>query len=254
MRGKPTSAALLMGLFGGLMANLASGQVNAIIQAEQGRIQQAQEAQDQIDAIVQTTRSRFDEYQRLLKEIDNLVVYNTLLQTQIDDQNRELAELRTSIDQVTVIERQILPLMTRMITGLERFIELDVPFLLEERLERIRSLRTLLGRSDVTTAEQFRNVMEAWQIENDYGATSESYTAELQVNGTNREVNFLKVGRLALVYLTPDGGNAGAWDQRTREWVPLNAEDREAIRRGLNVLNSGSPELFMIPVAPPEEG
>jgi hypothetical protein len=243
-----------MGMLGGLMANLAFGQVSAIIQAEQGRIQQAQEAQDQIDAIVQTTRSRFDEYQRLLKEIDNLVVYNTLLQTQIDDQNRELAELRTSIDQVTVIERQILPLMTRMITGLEQFIELDVPFLLEERRERIENLRSLLGRSDVTTAEQFRNVMEAWQIENDYGATSETYTAELQVNGTNREVSFLKIGRLALVYLTPDGQNAGAWDQRSREWVPLNAADREAIRRGLTVLNSGSPELFMIPVAPPEEG
>ena len=126
--------------------------------------------------------------------------------------------------------------------------------LLDERRERIANLRSLLGRSDVTTAEQFRNVMEAWQIENDYGATSETYTGELAVNGTNREVNFLKIGRVALLYITPDGQTAGAWDQLSRDWAPLNADDRAAIRRGLNVLNSGSPELFMIPVAPPEEG
>lgn len=254
MRGKPTSALLLMGLIGGLMVNLAHGQVNAIVQAEGARIKQAQEAQDQIDAIVATTRSRFDEYQRLLKEIDNLVVYNTLLQAQVDDQNRELDELRTSIDQVTVIERQILPLMTRMISGLEQFIQLDVPFLLEERMERISNLRSLLSRSDVTTAEQFRNVMEAWQIENDYGATSETYTAEVTIDGTTREVDFMKIGRVALLYLTPNGEIANAWDQRTRTWVPLDAQYREAIRQGLRVLATGSPEMFVIPVAPPEEG
>lgn len=254
MRGKPVSAALLMGMLGVGLTNLAYGQVNAILEAEQNRIRQAQEAQDQIDAIVDTTRSRFDEYQRVTREIDNLQVYNTLLETQVEDQNRELTELRNSIDQVTVIERQILPLMTRMIAGLERFIELDVPFLLDERRARVENLRALLRRSDVTTAEQFRNVMAAWQIETDYGGTSETYTAELQIDGTNREVTFLKLGRIALLYITPDGRTAGAWDQRTREWVPLNADDREAIRRGINVLNTGSPELFTIPVAPPEEG
>lgn len=255
MRGKPRRATLLMGTLGGaLVCHLAFGQVSAIIQAEDSRIQQAQEAQDQIDAIVSQTRSRFDEYQRLLKEIDNLVVYNTLLQNQIDDQNRELDELRTSIDQVTVIERQILPLMTRMIAGLEQFIELDVPFLLDERRERAAALRALLNRSDVTTAEQFRNVMEAWQIENDYGATSEAYTAEIQLDGTTREVDFLKIGRIALVYLTPNGQIAGAWDQRSRSWVQLDDDYANEIRQGLNVVTTGSPEMFVIPVAPPEEG
>jgi len=254
MRGKPTSAVLLMGLIGGLTASLSHAQVNAIIQAEQSRIQQAQAAQDQIDSIVTQTRSRFDEYQRLLKEIDNLVVYNTLLQAQVDDQNRELDELRTSIDQVTVIERQILPLMTRMIAGLEQFIALDVPFLLNERNARVANLRALLSRSDVTTAEQFRNVMEAWQIETDYGATSETYTDEVTIDGTTREVDFIKIGRVALLYLTPNGQLASAWDQRTRTWVPLDAEYRESIRQGLRVLATGSPEMFVIPVAPPEEG
>jgi hypothetical protein len=255
MRGTPNRAALLVSALGGiLVATVAYAQIEDVISAEQRRIAQAQEAQDQIDSVVQQTRSRFDEYQGLLKEIDGLVVYNSLLQNQIDDQNRQLRELRTSIDQVTIVERQILPLMTRMISGLEQFIQLDVPFLIGERTQRVASLRALLNRSDVTAAEQFRNVMEAWQIENDYGATSEAYTAELQIGGNVREVDFLKIGRIALLYLTPDGQLAGAWDNRTRQWVPLGAEYRDAIRQGLRVVGSGAPEMFVIPVPPPEEG
>jgi hypothetical protein len=256
MRGKPKNAALLISVFAGMLAaNLAWGQVSAIISAEGRRIQQAQQAQDQIDGIVATTRARFDEYQGLLKEIDGLVVYNTLLQSQIDDQNRQLDNLRTSIDNVTVVERQILPLMTRMITGLEQFIELDMPFLLDERRARIATLKTLLNRSDVTAAEQFRNVIEAWQIEvNDYGGNSETYTAAMEIGGTMREVEFLKIGRIALVYLTPDGRTAGAWDQRTREWVQLDSSYNDQIRLGIEAVRTNSPALFTIPVAPPEEG
>lgn len=257
MRGTPQSAALLVGVLAGVIAApLAFGQrVQDVITAEQRRIQQAQEAQERIDAIVETTRSRFDEYQALLKEIDGLQVYNNLVQRQIDDQNRQLSELRASIDNVTVVERQILPLMTRMITGLEQFIDLDVPFLLTQRRARVERLKVLIGRSDVSTAEQFRNVIEAWQIENDYGSTIEAYTGELQIDGTNREVDFLKIGRVAFLYLTPDGRLAGSWDQGTRQWQALGSADAESIRQGLRVARGQTtPELFLIPVAPPEEG
>jgi hypothetical protein len=256
MRGIPHSALLPMSALGGLLiANLAMGQgVTGIISAEQNRIRQAQQAQDQIDTIAETTRARFDEYQVLLKDIDGLVVYNDLLQNQIDDQERQLADLRTSIDGVTVIERQILPLMTRMIDGLETFIRLDVPFLLGERLARVENLRSLLNRSDVTTAEQFRNVMQAWQIENDYGIFPEAYTGQLQIGDLNREVDFLKIGRIGLFYVSPNNSLAGAWDQRTREWVPLSVDYATSIRRGIAMVEGGStPDLFMLPVAPPQE-
>lgn len=256
MRGIPHSALLPFGALGGvLIANLAFGQgVSGVISAEQQRIQQAQQAQAQIDDIAETTRSRFDEYQILLKDIDGLVVYNDLLQNQIDDQERQLAELRNSIDSVTLIERQVLPLMTRMIDGLETFISLDVPFLLEERMARVESLRALLRRSDVTTAEQFRNVMQAWQVENDYGRFPETFTGELQIDGRDREVDFLKLGRVALLYVTPDDAVAGAWDQRSREWVALTTEDAEAIRDGIAVVEGRTtPIMFQVPVAPPQE-
>ena len=152
---------LLISALGAIfMSKMAASQaVDQIVAAEERRIQQAQESQDVIDGIVDETRSTTEEYRGVMKEVDGLLVYNTLLDRQIQDQELELSQLRTSIDSVTVIERQILPLLTRMIEGLERFVGLDVQFLAAERSERVIGLRDLLGRADVTSAEKFRVVM-----------------------------------------------------------------------------------------------
>lgn len=237
-------------------AEIVAGQaVDQIVAAEERRIQQAQASQDVIDGIVEETRDTVEEYRAVMKEVDGLIVYNTLLDRQIADQEQELSNLATSINSVTDIERQILPLLTRMIDGLDRFVALDVPFLAEERRERVVGLRDLLGRADVTAAEKFRVVMEAWQIENDYGRTIFAYTGELEIGGTNREVDFLQVGRVSLVYQTPDGVNSGVWDQNNRQWVVLGSEYRNSIRQGLRLArNQIGPDLLLLPIAAPEEG
>jgi hypothetical protein len=143
-----------------------------------------------------------------------------------------------------------------MIDGLARFIELDVPFLVEERLARAERLRGLLTRADVTAAEQFRNVMEAWLIEmDDYGTTGEIYTDEIvTADGVTREVELLRIGRVSLVYVTPDGSQAGAWDQRNRQWVLLDAGLVEEIRAGFEAYSTETPAMFVVPVPAPEEG
>ncbi len=256
MRAKRNAVLLISTLGAIFTAEMVAGQaVDQLVAAENRRIQQAQAAQDQIDGIVTETRSLAEEFRAVVKEIDGLKVYNTLLDRQIEDQEQELRNLRTSIDQVQVIERQILPLLTRMIDGLERFVDLDVPFLLAERTERVDSLTALLGRADVTAAEKFRVVMEAWQIENDYARTIFSYTDELTIDGTTREVDVLQIGRVALLYQTPDGAQSGAWDQRARQWVAVGSEFRNPIRLGIRLArNQVAPDLLLLPIAPPEEG
>jgi hypothetical protein len=172
----------LAGAIGGLLClQVAAAQtVDDLFEAGEERIQQAQAQQEEIDAIQEVTEDRFEQYQVLLREIEDLEIYNNLLRAQVEAQRRQLDQLYTSINEVGLIERQVLPLMTRMITSLDRFIDLDVPFLLEERRARIATARRTLARSDVTVAEQFRFVMEAWMIEmQDYGATGELYTDEI---------------------------------------------------------------------------
>ena len=254
MRAKRNAVLLLSTLGAIFTAEMVAGQaVQQIVAAESRRIQLAQAAQDQIDGIVDETRSVAEEYRAVMKEVDGLLVYNTLLDRQIEDQEEELRNLRVSIDQVQFIERQVLPLLTRMIDGLEQFVALDVPFLIDERNQRVENLTVLLERADVTAAEKFRVVMEAWQIENDYARTIYTYTDELEIDGTPREVDVLQVGRVALVYQTADGAESGAWNQRTRSWESVGDEYRNPIRQGIRLArNQIAPDLLLLPLAAPE--
>jgi len=171
--------------------------LDQVLKAQQGRTRLAQESQERVDSVVKQTRSLDDQYKGALKEIDGLKVYNTLLGLQVENQVAKMADLRESIDQVEVINRQIVPIMMKMISGLEQFVDLDVPFLLEERKERVAKLHELMERDDVTVAEKFRKVTEAYQIEMDYGSTIEPYKDTVNIDGGTREVDFLRVGRVS---------------------------------------------------------
>jgi len=218
------------------------------------RIRVAQASQDRIEDIVDSTRSLETDYRTVLKEIDGLEVYNELLGTQIGAQEGEIEDLAASIDQVTVIERQITPLMMRMIDGLEQFIELDMPFLMEERRERVAGLREMMERADVSVAEKFRRVTEAYQIEMDYGRTMLAYKGTIEMDGGTREVNFLRVGRVGLYYQSVDAERTGAWNPETGEWVVLeSSEARNQVRLGLRMANKQvAPDLLLLPVQTPE--
>jgi predicted RNase H-like nuclease (RuvC/YqgF family) len=229
--------------------------LNQVLNAETARIRLSQESQERIDKVVKQTRSLEDQYKAVLKEIEGLNIYNTLLQRQVDNQKVQMEELTESIDQVEVINRQIVPIMTKMIDGLDQFIALDTPFLLEERQERVQSLRELMERQDVTVAEKFRKVTEAYQIENDYGSTIEAYKDELTIDNATRSVDFLRIGRVALVYQTEDGNISGAWDQDARNWVTLGNEYKNQIKFGLQIANKQvAPDLVLLPVSAPEAG
>jgi len=233
----------------------SSQSLDQILQKQQGRTKLAQESQQRIDTVVKQTRSLEDQFKATLKEIDGLKVYNTLLGLQVDNQNLKMADLRDSIDQVEVINRQIVPIMTKMIDGLEQFVELDVPFLLEERTARVELLNELMERDDITVAEKFRKVTEAYQIENDYGSTIEAYKSEITIDGATREVEFLRIGRLALLYQSPDGKVSGAWDKEAGQWVALGNEFKNQIRQGLKIANKQiAPELVLLPISAPEAG
>jgi len=227
--------------------------LDQVLNAQQGRTRLAQESQGRIDAVVKQTRSLEDQYKAALKEIDGLKVYNTLLGLQVDNQKSKMNDLRESIDQVEVINRQIVPIMTQMIDGLEQFVALDIPFLLEERQDRVANLKALMERDDVTVAEKFRKVTEAYQIENDYGSTIESYKDTVSIDSGVREVDFLRVGRIALIYQSQDGQVSGTWDQSARQWEVLGDEFKNQIKFGLQIaLKQKAPDLVMLPMQAPE--
>jgi hypothetical protein len=156
------------------------------------------------------------------------------------------------MDQVDVINRQIFPLMERMIDGLEQSISLDVPFLIDERTDRVNNLKEIMERSDVSVAEKFRKVMEAYQIENDYGTTVDSYTNTIELDdGSVRDYTILRVGRIGLYFQSEDAEITGRWSMEEDRWVEddsARSEIQKAIRMAKDLV---APELILIPVSAP---
>jgi len=223
--------------------------VDQVIAADQKRLNLAQQSQERVNNIVEGTRSIEDQYRAINKEIDGLKVYNRLMTAQVQGQSAVLEDIALSMDQVDVINRQIFPLMERMIDGIEQSVKLDVPFLMEERTQRIQTLKDTMERSDVSVAEKFRKVMEAYQIENDYGTTGESYSQEITLpeHGT-RVYNMLRFGRIGLYFQSDDAAITGRWDNDLRDWV-LDDGIRGEVRKGLQIANQQiAPELLILPV------
>jgi hypothetical protein len=214
----------------------------------------AAKVQERIDTISDQTDELLAEYRTTLKQIDAIDLYNGQMRDLIGAQEEELASLSDQLGRVDEVGRSVTPLMLRMIDALEAFVGLDVPFLLDERRERAAELRKLMGRADVTTPEKFRQIMEAYQIENEYGRTIEAYRDTLEIGGRETTVDFLRFGRIALVYQSLDESVRGAWDQETRSWIPLDASYRSPIREGLRIARKqAAPDLIRLPLPAPTE-
>ena len=248
-----SSSRRLAAAFFAVSVSMISGSVFAqtvdqVLQADQRRLNLAQQSQERINNVVEGTRSLEDQYRAINKEIDGLKVYNRLMRAQVEGQQATLEDIALSMDQVDVINRQIFPLMERMIDGLEQSISLDIPFLMEERTKRIEDLKDIMERSDVTVAEKFRKVMEAYQIENDYGTSSEYYTESLTIDGATRSFNMLRIGRIGLYFQSDDTKITGLWNNEDRTWVIDNSA-RNEVRKGLRMARQLiAPELIIIPV------
>ena len=236
------------------MMTSQAGTLDSILDVGKNRHKSAVKSQVKIDKLADETRDLLTDYKTVNKEIDGLKVYNARLEKQIGNQEKRIGNIVVSIQQVTVIQRQMTPLVIRMIDGLDKFVALDVPFHKEERERRVAFLRSNLDRSDVSVAEKFRQVLEAYKIEKEYGRKIDAYKGSIDIGGSERDVNFFRAGRVALLYQTTDTEVSGAWDQRTRSWVNLEpGEYRNAIMKALRIARKeASIDVLNMPILAPE--
>jgi hypothetical protein len=205
--------------------------------------------QQSIEEISDKTSELLAKYRTMLKQIEAIDVYNAQMNSLIASQQNEMDSLVDQVDRVQEVGRSVTPLMLRMIEAIGKFVELDMPFLPKERSERIASLHESMGRADVTTSSKFRQIMEAYQIENEYGRTIEAYRDSLKIDGREITVDFLRFGRIALVYQSLDESEAGVWSQEERAWVPLDSSYRSSLRAGLKIARKQSaPDLVRLPL------
>jgi uncharacterized protein DUF3450 len=233
-------AALTLPLSAAHAGSPLSGLVAA---SDQWLVAQA-DSQKRVDKLADEKQSMADDYRNTLRETDSLKLYLQQLKAQLGSQQEEMDSIRGEIREIARTNVEILPLMQDMLGTLGQFVELDVPFLLDERRERVQKLKDMMPRADVTVSEKFRRIVEAYQIEIDYGRTIESYTGNL--NG--KDVSFLRVGRVGLLYQTPDGKDTGYWDRDKKGWIQ-DSDYADGVREGIKVAKKQtSPDLLIVPI------
>ena len=106
-----------------------------------------------------------------------------------------------------------------------------------------------MDRGDISTSEKFRKVAEAYQIENEYGRTIEAYRGSVNFNDKDFNADFLRIGRVALMFVTTNGDTAAYWDSSSKSWVKSSSAIKRSTEEGLKIaLKQSPPTLITIPI------
>jgi hypothetical protein len=242
--------ALFMTLLGIAINAWGQEQTQQLVNEGLERLKQNQASQENIDETLEKTQGLEKEFQDELQLLDSLNMYNSMLQRQLDDQQSQVNKLNQSINNVTLIERQIMPLLVRMVDALDRFVSVDLPFLSSERRARVVDLQALLNQAEYTTSEKTRRVFEAYQTETEYGYTIESYKGRVSLGSEQFAVDFLRIGRIGLMFRDLAGERVGFWNNETKSWQALTERQyKRHITKGLKIAREEmSPELITLPI------
>jgi len=236
-----------------LAAPAGAQQLQEALTAQVAADRAAADAQEAINALRERTQDAAGRYAQALADAESLERYNDQLAEQVRSQEEEMASIERQLLEIETTNREVQPLMQQMVDTLARFVELDVPFLLEERTARVEGLKDIMLRADVTISEKYRRILEAYQIELEYGRTLSAYEGRLGTGADARTVEFAQLGRISLMYRTLDGEETGYWDANQKTWV-VDPSYAEAVEEAIRVARrDGSPELLTVPVPAPQE-
>ncbi|MCH9826835.1 MAG: DUF3450 domain-containing protein [Gammaproteobacteria bacterium] len=248
-------AAILAGVLiivgtGTAAAQDSAAQVDQALDSTMQRQRDNVRSQTRINQLDDATREALQRYRAALWQSQQLDAYAGQLDQLLGTQSEEMASLRSQLDELQVTEREILPLMLRMLDGLERFVDEDLPFLQGERQERVDNLRRSFADPATTTAENFSRLIDAYQVEYEYGRGLGAERAALGEDGA--VVDILRVGRVGLFYRQLDGAEVGAWDARQQAWHVLPDRFEPDIRQGLRIAReTAAASMLVLPLAAP---
>lgn len=237
-------------VFISLFASFCHGQGVEDVVAQQEQLQRdAQESQQRIEALDDESLAMLAAYNREQERYEDLTTYNENLRQLLANQAIEKQRFAAELAEVEVVRQAIVPLMVEMVDVLEQFIELDQPMLVRERSARLETLKSVLTRSDVDISEKYRRVIESYQIEAEYGQSLEVYEGPISLDGKALTVDFLRVGRVGLYFLSLDREEAGIWNPATSSWYKLDNRYLDAMDYAVRVAREQAPpNLIELPL------
>jgi hypothetical protein len=230
-------------------ASTQTAKVNSVISEQVKTEEAARASQKRVEQFDEETTKMLADYRQMLAESTSLKSYNEQLATQVKSQDEQVADMTHQLTQIETTSREVLPMMDKMLATLDQFVKLDVPFLIEERTNRVAQLKDMMSRADVSTSEKYRRIVEAYQIEMEFGRTIEAYQGKVG----DKTVDFLRAGRVSLMYQTLDGKETGYWDASKKTWKK-DDDYADAIRAGLKVAKKqAAPDFVTVAVPAPKE-
>ena len=219
------------------------------LQAAKALNRQAVASQQSVDKSADKTQAMLEEYQQLMLDTDFFETQKSQLLKSVEQQREKQQQLQQQLNQIETTEKRLAPLLLSMAQALERFVVVDLPFHHQDRIDSALILRERILDPSLALGDRFQLVMEAFQIELDYSYSLEAYRDQIDWQGEPRSVECLRVGRLALYFITPDGSEAGVWNRRQKQWQPLAQESVRAVMDGIRVAKGQvAPELLPLPL------
>ncbi|MEM9839396.1 MAG: DUF3450 domain-containing protein [Pseudomonadota bacterium] len=231
----------------------ASAQFKEALDISRQTARDGARSQQRVEALDQEASELLNEFRANQKQLDLLVRFNDSQRAEVENQLSAIAGLEQDIANVEGLERAVVPLIGDMLAQLKRIVAADIPFLAEERQDRLDRLDGVMADPNQPAASRFRLIVEAYQIENDYGRSIEAYENTVSDgSGGELTVEFLRIGRVALIYKSADDSILRIWDNGSRSFVDLDKGFLDDVRLGLRMAKEQTPPgLLEIPVPAP---
>ncbi|MEX1252053.1 MAG: DUF3450 domain-containing protein [Hyphomonas sp.] len=233
------AAALIAGL-----AIPAHAQLREALTTGEQATRKAEQVQDQINQLDDSRSDMVREYRTLLQRRDAAELFARQQELVVQSQREEITSLTEQLGSIDDITAQTVPMLLSMIEDLKQFVAADLPFKADERKTRLDSLDALMRTPNVTTAEQYRMIMEAYSAEMEYGRTIDTWQEEIAIGGNPTTVDMFLYGRVSLVYITQDG-KAARYDRASGEWQPLSGSYAAEIRRAVRVAQGKAQQVVL---------
>jgi hypothetical protein len=228
---------------------VAASEMELVLEVGRDNTELSAQSQSKIDATESATDKLINEFKVVSKQVEGLKLYNAQKRIQIQAQLDLMDQYDEQLIQVVVMQRQVPPLAQRMLEGLEKYVNLDTPFHIEERKQRLDLVRASLSNPKVTASEQVRQILEAYNIEAEYGRKLDAYDETIVLDGQEVVVNILRVGRLGMFFQSKDERKTGYYDTETSSWEELGGGYRVTVRDGIRMANKLAPmDIMMLPI------
>ncbi|WCE28853.1 DUF3450 domain-containing protein [Vibrio sp. SCSIO 43137] len=238
-----------------LSGNVSASDVDSALAVKSTTNAASASSQKRIDKSAEKSLQIQAELEQLQQEVDNLRVYQDHLNGLVNSQQQEVTSLETQIEEIKSTRQGIVPLMYQMIASLKSNLAGDIPLKTEQRTARIAKLEAMMKRADVSDAEKYRRILEAYQIELDYGTKLGLYQGQISAQGKTLEADILHLGRISLVARSLNGLHYWSWDANNRQWNTLDTSLKGNLDKAYSIAaKQAAPALVTLPLSLIPEG